>query len=132
MAFIPVNNGEWECMWAGNEGECQSNCKGNLKNHKKCFAPLLSCSVCSEEFKKGWLWWRADKDIALCAECAEHTLNGLNRDLAEMKGDKDSKRQVGGLYNSIALKNMVGSLQKENLKLMKDKIVLQELLAKDR
>ncbi len=56
-----------------------------------------TCNICGEKVlnRKKFLWWRADSDIILCYECADHTLTGLNRDLLEMEGDKTAIGQSG-------------------------------------
>lgn len=90
------------------------------------------CSSCGTPVfrKKKFLWWRAYLDIFLCEDCAEGTLNGLNRDLAEMKGDQQAVGKKGDCYSPIILKTKNNSLCDMSLKNLRRIVELQNLLAK--
>lgn len=90
------------------------------------------CLVCGELVldKKPFIWWRADSDIILCADCAEHTVNGLSRDVAELKGDKQARGKPGDKYDAYFLKQEVDRLQGLIMKHLQKIVELQESIAK--
>ena len=90
------------------------------------------CLVCGELVlnRKQFIWWRADSDIVLCSDCAEHTLNGLNRDLAELKGDKSAKKQTGDKYSPILLKKEIDRLQGQILIYLRRIVEFQNMLSR--
>lgn len=67
------------------------------------------CVDCGEKVfrKRAFLWWQALGDIILCSECAEHTVNGLCRDVAELLGDEQAKGATGELYGPMVLKQQL-------------------------
>jgi len=77
-----------------------------------------TCDVCGEEVldKKEFLWWRGNRDIIICADCAFHTLSGLNLDLLVEMGRvvRDRFGNCSSLrYGVLQLLEEIDTLQKE-------------------
>ena len=90
------------------------------------------CAVCGDLVldRKAFLWWSADSNIILCRDCAEHTIDGLSRDLAELKGDKEAKGKTGDRYSPILLKQEVSRLQGTIQKNLRRIVQLENILAR--
>jgi len=90
------------------------------------------CSSCGDlVFRhKNFIWWRGERDIFLCDECAEHTIGGMGRDLAELKGHTEAKGKTGELYNPLILKDEITRLQNLQIRNLKRIVELQNILAR--
>ena len=102
---------------------------------KEWFRGMLQkskCAVCGDLVldHKPFIWWCADINLVLCVDCAEHTLNGLNRDLAELKGDPAAKGKTGEKYNPILLKKEVERLQAKITLHLQSIVELQNMLGR--
>lgn len=130
MSVIYVKNKKWDCDDEANIQNC------SIDEWMAVFCPEKTCSICGEDiWERNFIWWRGVQGIAICDQCAEHTLAGLNRDLCELKGEI-KRLKVGyvdsgnPLFNISYLKENIKKLQARNIELTKRILELQEILAR--
>ena len=124
MSVIKVKDGKWDCTVEAESAGC------TVEEWTGMICRVKHCSVCGEDIWKGdFIFWRDAQDIAFCRDCAEHTLNGLSRDLAELKGDKQAIHKTGEAYSPIRLKAEKDRLQGKILEYLQRIVELQNLLA---
>ena len=126
MSLVDVNFSCWPADTEYNR-EVRAWMISRVQNQK--------CDVCGELVagRRAFLWWCADRDIIFCSECAEHTISGLGRDLAELKGGKGHKDgiyETGDRYNPVLLRASIAGLQHKLTDYSRQIIELQDLLAR--
>lgn len=91
------------------------------------------CDICGENlWIKKFIMWRGVQLIAICGNCAEHTIKGLSRDVYELKGHPEAKGKASHDYAIDFLKTEVARLQAFNMKYSSRIVELQELLARQK
>ena len=89
------------------------------------------CDVCEEDlWQDNFIVWEEAQLIAICGNCAERVIAGLSRDIYELKGHIEAKRQKGERYGVIFLQREIATLQEQRSKYSRRIVELQEILSR--